>query len=566
MSATDQREPGDRRGRTTIARQPVDELSVLLSPDAPDHLTVSRPALERTAPDTQTAAQAAIERKIFDMAVADTPAGTPRTPLTRIPATAVWHQTFDRSWVLWHPEHGAFALRRDGEIARLYEDCGGPSGYLGWPVSDEGEIRAGALCRFAFTGGAIAWHPRLGTHETRGAIDAHWLDRLGGPSGSWGFPCSGEYDAGNGLRAQDFEGGTLAWRDGIVERPRHPQVAVGTWLTVLDEPRRGATAGPLIRPHGAAALTICRQIESRRAQLPALPEPKTGRRQLTTSVAAAEVAGGEVSDGSSAGAAVAGEQLLQARLDLWHDLWRDEDGPVLLRQTAPGQLSWAGFASDGELQSLLRTMFVRNPDARTLLLALGFSVEELGRRAVFVAADTEHGRRLYADDAEHYIVAQPHLVALLTHIARGSLPRRLLSAAGVDPTRGAALRQALLDAQFLTATAALPAWTLGQRWTRRLRAAVAHNIRAGCVTGWQPFEHTGGDPVEVVRTLAWDFFCGPAALLAQSQARFEGPLGHGALARAACSFPVAGDDDDGHARYIISGGQRRRVEAPAPAP
>lgn len=50
-----------------------------------------------------------------------------------------------------------------------------------------------------------------GAHEVNGLILDHYLNVLGGPEGSWGFPLSDEYADGEDGRSSDFEGGTLFW-------------------------------------------------------------------------------------------------------------------------------------------------------------------------------------------------------------------------------------------------------------------------------------------------------------------------------------------------------------------
>lgn len=567
MAAIERRPPGERGRRGSTVEKGATDLSVVLSPtdDPAARLQVAprTDAGEAHLGIARDAARAAIDLKAFEMAALGLAMGDARSALAPVEGTAAWQQTFDRAWVIWHPNRGAFALRRGSAIARRYAAMEGPAGYLGCPVTDEHDVGIGTMCRFELPGGALIWSPQYGVHETRGSIGEHWLEVLGGPRGSWGFPRSDEYDAGNGVRAQDFIAGTLAWRDGIVEQPFTDQPDVGAWLTVLDEPRRGATGGPFVRPSAPAAVAVCSRIDRVRNLIQVVDGMTIPLRQLTTSVDAAELVG---INATILPPGVTAEQLLAAHVELWHDLWGTGLAPATLRPFQGTQLAWAGFAADGELQSLIRTLFDRCPDARKLFLAVGMSVEELGRREVFVVADTEHGRRLYAEDAERHILADPRLLSLFPHIARGSIPRRLLGAADIAPRSAPVLRQAMLDAQFLTATCTaggLPGWSMLSPWTRKLRAAVAHNIRAGCLSGWDALARTEGDPTEVVRALAWDFFCGPAALLAQSRIRFEGALGHDALARAARSFPTVDAEDDGHARYILAGGQRRRVDAPA---
>jgi hypothetical protein len=419
-------------------------------------------------------------------------------------------------------------------------------------------VAGGSVCRFEAPGSAITWHPRLGVAETQGAIGEHWLRALGGPAGRWGFPASDEYDAG-GCRAQDFEGGTVQLRDRIVTLPRRWERA---WLTVLEQPPLGGR--PAAPRHHATVTGICRQIDHTRSLLDLEPPPANRRRRVMTTVSPDEAL---AAAGTTLPPGVSTDRLLQAVLDLWRDLsGGDGDPPAPVR--ADG-LTWAGFGTDGELQSLMATLFHRAPESRRLFLRVGVDVQRVGSRLAFVVADTAHGRRLHADPAERLIAGDRRLLSLFDHLAAGSVPPALLADAGLASDANSGLRQAMLDAQFLAVAAlagGLPGWSLLPPWNRRLRAAVAANLRAGCLTGWQPYEHTDADPVEVVRAMVWDFFCGPAVLASQSADRFEGPLGRGALAAAADRFPPVTDGDDGHARYILVGGVRRRVDGPPGAP
>ena len=516
--------------------------------------------------------------------------GEPRTALARVGATDAWQQMFEHAWVLWRPSSGVCILNRGGAIATRYAQLGGPVGSLGCPVEDEATVGAGSFCRFSLPGSAIVWHPKYGVHETRGPIGEYWLDTLGGARGPWGFPTSGEYDAGEDQRAADFEGGTLILRaDGSIgELPRQQEFEVDRWLTVLaDPPRRpgasrsavvavrepadpesgvralyytSATAGSLARVHDPVVVAVSRQIEHARSLVAASrgSKAKAGAGLLRTTVGPEEVL---QANGTELPPGVTAEQLHRAELDLWRDIWDGEDLSTAATQTT---LSWGGFTADGHLESLLATLFSRSPDARILCLDAGFTVENLDGRLTLIAADTEQGWRLVGDDAERYLRCEPRILALLDAILFGAVAPELLAG---DPDsareRNQALQQAALDAQFLTVVAhagRLPGWSLLAPWTRELRAAVAHNLHLGCLTGWDAFAATGGDPVEVLRTVVKDFFCGPAVLLAQSRDRFEGPAGHGALAEAALHFPPGYEHDDPHARYIVAGGERRRVD------
>ena len=539
-----------------------------------------------TGPATPGRVQSAIEDKAFRLAAAGGAFGEPRSAPTAIPDTPAWQQVFANTWVIWHPSYGACVLRRQSPIARLYAITGGPTGYLGCPVTDETTVGAGTICQFEATGGAITSHPHLGAHVVQGAIGEYWLD-TGGPDGRWGFPSSDEYDARNGVQAIDFEGGTLTWRkgSGIGVQPRAGAPEHGGWLALLDEPpRRASGAGKSSLQPGAPSVSMLmaggrshvryrsddagvvaeiERIEARRGLIDTVAPPPAPRRpqDMVTTVTPDEVR--QLND-TPLPDGISGEDLFQAELELWRNLWSADNGPPTIGPLAGAALSWMGFVADGDLEFLVRTLFARSPAARELLVSIGVSVEHVSGRLAFVAADTQRGWRLYGVDAQRLIRSDGRLIALLAAIAEGAVSSELLAAADLKPAVNAELRQAATDAQFLTVVARagrLPGWSLLPPWSKDLRAAVVHNLHVGCLTGWQAYAHTRGNPVEVVRAMTWDFFCGPAALLAQSRARFEGSLGHGVLGAAARSFPPVTAADDGQARYIIAGSARRRVDA-----
>lgn len=550
-----------------------------------------RPPADDTSPiqarsaAAEQAAREAIALRAFTAATAGQPLGDGVSPLTRVPPTLAWQQMFESAWVLWHPDLGAFVLRRDGGIAQRYEALGGPAGELGFPVTDETPVGIGTMCEFELPGGALAWHPRLGVHKTSGPIGKYWLD-LGGSDSRWGFPTSDEYVRRDGSRAIDFEGGTLMWRpgSGMALLPADREFDASDWLALLDEPPHRAISigrfaelnvstdygdpdsGARRRTHDAAFAAMSEAIESCRALLPDPRATDVGvhRDRPPTSVTPDEVL---AVNGTRLPPGISADDLYRAQHAVWHDVWGDTTGTTVTIPDA--QLMWAGFEADGELEQLVAMLCERAPAARELMLHVGMAVEQVGNRLAFVVADTDRAWRLYGADAERYIAHTPRLLAFFTAMAQGVVSPALLELAHLPASTNDELRQAAVDAEFLTVVAGagrLPGWSLLPPWTPALRAAVAHNIRAGCLTGWQAFEHTAGDPVEVVRTIAWDFFCGTNALLVQSPERFEGPVGHSVLRTAAMSFPPAERDDDGHGIYIAAGGTRRRVDRPTYPP
>jgi hypothetical protein len=119
-----------------------------------------------------------------------------------------------------------------GEIYRHYLFVGGPwqpyynGGYLGWPISDV-QILPGGSCSY-FDSGAIYWKADTGAWEVHGPIQDLYK-ALGGPSSYLGYPLSDQKP--NSPQPPDnyggynvFEGGVIHW-DGInppIAQPNSP--------------------------------------------------------------------------------------------------------------------------------------------------------------------------------------------------------------------------------------------------------------------------------------------------------------------------------------------------------
>src|SRR5262249_42446844 len=105
---------------------------------------------------------------------------------------------FNGGDIVWQSEAGAHELH--GAIRQRWIDLGGPDG-LGYPLSDEeavldthSRLPTREVGRFGkFQRGSIYWTATTGAWEVAGDIRTHWED-LGGPTGSLGFPTSGEMD------------------------------------------------------------------------------------------------------------------------------------------------------------------------------------------------------------------------------------------------------------------------------------------------------------------------------------------------------------------------------------
>jgi LGFP repeat-containing protein len=121
---------------------------------------------------------------------------------------------FEHGDIYWSASTGAQAVQ--GMIRTHWLSRGGPGGLLGFPKSDEDPVlhsgKEIGRCE-QFEGGWIYWSPGSGAWEVHGDIRRAWIDRFGGPSGALGFPISDETPSPSGhARYNNFQHGCLIWR------------------------------------------------------------------------------------------------------------------------------------------------------------------------------------------------------------------------------------------------------------------------------------------------------------------------------------------------------------------
>jgi uncharacterized protein with LGFP repeats len=120
-------------------------------------------------------------------------------------------QNFAGGKIFFSPATGANAVESD--VLAKYEALGGPTGNLGFPITNEadgGLKPASRVSAFAGTDKpVIFWTPEHGAFVVRGAIKAAW-DKLEGPSGKLGAPL-GDQRANKDVLTQKFTGGQIAW-------------------------------------------------------------------------------------------------------------------------------------------------------------------------------------------------------------------------------------------------------------------------------------------------------------------------------------------------------------------
>jgi hypothetical protein len=119
---------------------------------------------------------------------------------------------FQGGVILWSPGTGAYEVH--GAILARYDALGGSAAFLGFPISDETDVRGvgganGKLSRFV--GGTIYWSPATGAFEVHGAIRERY-EIIGGPASEFGFPTTNETAVGAlGVRYNGFQNGVIAW-------------------------------------------------------------------------------------------------------------------------------------------------------------------------------------------------------------------------------------------------------------------------------------------------------------------------------------------------------------------
>jgi GH25 family lysozyme M1 (1,4-beta-N-acetylmuramidase) len=98
-----------------------------------------------------------------------------------------------------------------GAILVEYTALGGPSGFLGSPITDELPTPDGVGRFNHFEHGSIYWTPATGAHEVHGAIGDEWT-ALGWETSVLGYPTTDELPAPDGVgRFNHFERGSIYW-------------------------------------------------------------------------------------------------------------------------------------------------------------------------------------------------------------------------------------------------------------------------------------------------------------------------------------------------------------------
>jgi uncharacterized protein with LGFP repeats len=140
--------------------------------------------------------------------------GAPMTNETPTPNGVGRFNDFQSGAIYWTPATGAHEVH--GDILREYRGLGGPGSFLGSPLSDEMTLPDGVGRINYFQGGSIYWTPATGAHEVHGQIESAWAS-TGWELGPLGYPTSDEFDAASiHGRQSNFQHGYIFWVNGVV--------------------------------------------------------------------------------------------------------------------------------------------------------------------------------------------------------------------------------------------------------------------------------------------------------------------------------------------------------------
>jgi hypothetical protein len=116
--------------------------------------------------------------------------------------------------IYWSFGTGAHVVR--GAILDRWRSLGAQTGVLGYPIGDDVAVPGGFKTDFA--GGSIYWSSATGARMVRGGILTHWLAN-GGPTGSLGFPVTDHaaLPDGSGSQVRFQNGAVTEWSDGRIE-------------------------------------------------------------------------------------------------------------------------------------------------------------------------------------------------------------------------------------------------------------------------------------------------------------------------------------------------------------
>jgi GH25 family lysozyme M1 (1,4-beta-N-acetylmuramidase) len=136
--------------------------------------------------------------------------------------------------IYWTPSTGAWSIH--GAILAKYQSLGGPSSFLGYPVTDETGTPDG-VGRFNHfsNNGSIYWTPGTGAWSIHGAVRAKWAS-LGWETGFLGYPVTDETGTLDGIgRFNNFaNSGSIYWTPSTGAWSVHGAIRT-TWASMGSE-------------------------------------------------------------------------------------------------------------------------------------------------------------------------------------------------------------------------------------------------------------------------------------------------------------------------------------------
>ena len=135
------------------------------------------------------------------------------------------YTTFQKGTISWTPTGGPMAVH--GPLAQEWTARGGLS--WGVPTSSVTGVGSGAVATFSGDR-ALYWSAATGAHVVLGQIRSRWL-AAGGPTGVLGFPISDERREAGGVLSSQFQAGIAYWT--AAGGPRVVQGAIAQRWTVL---------------------------------------------------------------------------------------------------------------------------------------------------------------------------------------------------------------------------------------------------------------------------------------------------------------------------------------------
>ena len=119
------------------------------------------------------------------------------------------YQLFQNGKIMWSPNTGAHTIHY-GAVDNRFASVGYENGYLGFPKTDELQIKNGVYQ--IFEGGQMYWSNTTGAFDIRFGAMFSQFAKLNYENGYLGLPTSGEIPINSNAVYQEFQHGRLYWR------------------------------------------------------------------------------------------------------------------------------------------------------------------------------------------------------------------------------------------------------------------------------------------------------------------------------------------------------------------